>query len=503
MNKNILFIIFLIFFIWGLSFISALEWHYGSTHVHTGYSTWWGYDGQSSTTGDNCIPNSLEGPSNSNPLFLGLGYTVTELRDQAANLNLDWLAFSDHSYCLDSSEFDNVKNDCQNAQSSGFSCLWGEELSAAEIVSDIEAHPLVTNCNPFGIGDDGEAHLGAYGINNFIAQTPVAEHCPDDPDVQEGIGNISQSGFSIMNHPYMTWGGFEFMDFESRDAVTGYTGIEIWNGEWDEGAGLLLVNSRDNDAKSLWVRKLQNGERVYAYGGTDSHYTANTINYNLVGVNSLTHSALESALSAGTNVVSNNGYVVIEAKKNSQSTWTQMGGEISANTNDILNMRINYNLNHACTLRLYKSTIGSSVELTHYGPVNLNAGSNIITLPNLALANPTEMYFRAECIGSGGDYRTYTNPIWLSVLSQSCQCGNWVPGTCGGGSCGAGQRLETRTCNPSACSAETRCVNDASCSSGGGGVSNCTEPDYEECIRATAGNCDVSIAINRYSSVNT
>ena len=76
--------------------------------------------------------------------------------------------------------------------------------------------------------------MGAYGIDAFISQTPAAEHCPSSPNVQTGINTINQNGFSIINHPYMTWNGIEFLDFESRNAVTNHIGIEIWNGEWDE-----------------------------------------------------------------------------------------------------------------------------------------------------------------------------------------------------------------------------------------------------------------------------
>src|SRR3989344_491961 len=98
--------------------ISAVEWVEGSLHQHTGYSTWWGYDGNPLTFGDDCQPRALE--------LHFLGYTVEELKEEALNLDLNWLAFSDHSYCINSSEFNTVKTDCQNAQDSSFSCLWGE-----------------------------------------------------------------------------------------------------------------------------------------------------------------------------------------------------------------------------------------------------------------------------------------------------------------------------------------------------------------------------------------
>jgi len=102
----------------------------GSLHQHTGYSTPFGISGF--TSDDNCDPQGLEGLS---PLF---GEDVAELARQADNLNLDYLGFSDHSYCIDSGEFNTVRDDCntEDANRAGFTCLMGEEVSAAEIVDD-------------------------------------------------------------------------------------------------------------------------------------------------------------------------------------------------------------------------------------------------------------------------------------------------------------------------------------------------------------------------------
>lgn len=44
-----------------------------------------------------------------------------------------------------------------------------------------------------------------------------------------------------------------------------------------------------------------------------------------------------------------------------------------------------------------------------------------------------------------------------------CSCGAWTNGACGGGSCPSNQRLQTRSCTPSGCSSQSRCVADAAC----------------------------------------
>ncbi|HOX29695.1 MAG TPA: hypothetical protein P5080_00330 [Candidatus Paceibacterota bacterium] len=47
---------------------------------------------------------------------------------------------------------------------------------------------------------------------------------------------------------------------------------------------------------------------------------------------------------------------------------------------------------------------------------------------------------------------------------SACSCGSWsTAGTCGTGGCTLLQKLQTRTCNPAACLAETQCVADPTC----------------------------------------
>ena len=481
MKRIFVFLIFAVFLVFSISLVSSTSWETGSLHQHTGYSTWWGYDGNAFTFGDDCQPRILEGPQNL------LGYEVDELKDKALDENLDWLGFSDHSYCINSSEFNIVKSDCQNAQSGSFSCLSGEELSTQDSEGDDESF-LVQFCeNP----STGEAHIGGYGIDSFIPQSPEAVHCPTSPTAQNGINSINSQGISIINHPYNNYllGG-DFLDFDGIDSVSGETGIEIWNGEWA---------SDDESGKNKWLNYLQQDKRIFAFGGTDSHAGPNRKNYNVVRVNSLDHANLEAGLRTGTSTVSNNGYVTIEAKTNTQGSWTQMGGQNDANKNDILTIRVTYsNIAETCTLKLLRSEIGSYTE--HYYTYTLS-GSSQFTV-DYPLVDEGDYYFRAECIGSGGDDRTYTNPIWVDVLSQSCQCTDWTPGSCGGGTCDADQRSYTRSCTPDGCAAESECRYDPTCEDSGGGVNDCEEPGYEWCIESEYQSCTVSLAMNVYENVN-
>jgi len=215
----ILFVIFTVLLISEES--SAINFYRGSLHQHTGFSNLYGYDSNPFTTHDNCLPIGLEGHF--------IGYEVQELADEAANLGLDYLGFSDHSYCIDAGEFGTVRNDCVGARNGTFACLVGLELSTEDVLGDNES---LLHCYT-GANGRGEAHIGAYGINTFIFQTPPSVHCPSSPSAQAGINAISnQGGISILNHPHPSPTTSTFLDFESIYDVSGYTGVEIWNNDF-------------------------------------------------------------------------------------------------------------------------------------------------------------------------------------------------------------------------------------------------------------------------------
>ena len=134
MKKIYLTILIVIIFISLISHLVLADTPYcGSLHQHTGYSTIYGYNGIfQAGFGDDCFPYTLEGHT--------IGYTVEELKEDALDKNLDWLAFSDHSYCIDTTEFNTVRDNCDaedNARAD-FACLMGEEISTQDISGDGE-----------------------------------------------------------------------------------------------------------------------------------------------------------------------------------------------------------------------------------------------------------------------------------------------------------------------------------------------------------------------------
>jgi hypothetical protein len=130
----------------------------------------------------------------------------------------------------------------------------------------------------------------------------------------------------------------------------------------------------------------------------------------------------------------------------------------------------------------YGVGMGTCVQLGSGGYYCYASGSNCLTIPLGELCNEfgakcqniTECtgYYTRECaVQLDGLCRalecnpavtcseTAPNCYW----SASCSCASWTNGSCGGGSCSATQRQQTRTCTPSGCDSQTRCVSDVTC----------------------------------------
>ena len=344
-GNRILLIIFMIMLL--IPLISAAEWYYGTMHDHTGYSSVLGYDGSYFAYSDNCW---IESATLLNPI--DTGYSIFDLKDQAKSLGSSWQSYSDHSYCLDSTELNTVKNDCNTVDQddSDFTCLSGEELSVKEDVSDVEWFCVAEKYHT-------AAHLGAVGISDYVTQTPSDVYCPNEKGSQEGINAInSNNGVSIMHHPESNdW------DFDSINEVYGADGIEIWNGEWENG---LTWKANNDEVIDLWKSFLLDGKKYYAYGGTDTHGSATTINYNAAYMSSLTQSNLKDALKNGKNTVTNNGLLYIELKHSYSNQWYMQGSTVDVCYGDSdVEVKATYEgINHPCKITIYKGVKDDNQE---------------------------------------------------------------------------------------------------------------------------------------------
>ena len=62
------------------------------------------------------------------------------------------------------------------------------------------------------------------------------------------------------------------------------------------------------------------------------------------------------------------------------------------------------------------------------------------------------------------------------TINTPCSCSSWQKGACGEGNCSSVQRFQMRTCTPSGCALESRCIDDPNCLP----ISEIEKPSAEE-----------------------
>jgi len=99
-----------------------------------------------------------------------------------------------------------------------------------------------------------------------------------------------------------------------------------------------------------------------------------------------------------------------------------------------------------------------------YTECSWDSGSNICNITNkgfLGCCGPGSGPYCGD--GSCNGTETCATCPGDCGACPACNCGNWVNGVCGGGSCTATQREQTRTCVPAGCEAGTQCIVDPTC----------------------------------------
>ncbi|MFH0861151.1 MAG: CehA/McbA family metallohydrolase [Candidatus Altiarchaeota archaeon] len=366
--------------------LSTSEWYEGDLHIHTGYSSREGYDKNLQTEGDNC-PKEL---------ITDQGYTLQELESHSKGVGLDWITVTDHSYCLDESEWETLKSECSGLIDSDFLCIIGQEVSVKEDCTSNDYEGACTRESLFT--PKGVSHLGVRGHSQFIQTSPPNVWCPDSPGQQETINSVnSRGGVTIINHPSHIQ-----YDWESSSCTSGETGVEIWNGDTPE-----------QDDIEFWKSRLLQGDHPYGFGGTDSHDELNTKVYTSCYMFSLSESNLLSALHGGRCFVSNSHEVETKLFKNKDYTG-MMGDTVTANSYDELDFDTYWTLKENPTtprLSIYAGKIGDSHEDMIYYKLLTGSSSGGVGLP----ISPDDMtYYRVE-IRSIDRKNTFSNPIWVEI----------------------------------------------------------------------------------------
>lgn len=364
------------------------NWYFGDLHVHTGYSSIAGYDGIASDPYDcdNCF-RELENES---------GYTIGQLRNNTWSCGRKWLTITDHSYCID------LSNDCGVNE-------WDHILQEVGIYSypNYPNEPvLIVRGEEASLEEDSywctadlACHLGGQFMNTYISGGSVTQ----DHTSQQGINLVNwQNGLTIINHPmnlYWDW---------CSEGNSGETGVEIWNGEWD---------NYDVNAVQYWVRRLLRGDKTYAFSGSDTHDSIEDAHpMNGVYLTEFSASGLKYALQNGHSFVTNGPALVLWGwSSSSPFEYNQclMGNTVPRLPGETVILQVYYDTWNAQPgyIYIYRGVVGQSYDIpiaSHYA-----SGSDYHFFYDVP--SGSNVYYRAEFISGDGIHRCLTNPVWTAL----------------------------------------------------------------------------------------
>jgi len=381
-------------------------WHFGEFHCHTDYTS-----------------DQVE-----------FGAPLNASRQLAEAMGLTFFCATDHSYDLDDDPDSYLKNDPSlkkwhsfqddvrrlNQSNSSFIIIPGEEVSAGNS-KNRNVHFLVLN-HPELLPGDGDS------AEKWLRTKP-------NLSIKEILTRINSNSLAFAAHPgvqppFLEWllvrrGKWNLQDCSN----SGLHGLQIWNGT-DEGL---------NEGKSLWIKRLLQGKRIFISGGNDAHGNFNRFrqvglpfftlreNYEHLFGKVRTGVFLEDKFSLPTllkafkngRMLITNGPFVELLVKNDRNESAKSGDCISGKnfkidlrclsspefgklselriyTGDLINRKE----------RLFKSVLNFSDLFKHHEQLQMRK-------------NSTPSYLRVELFSENKNevLKCFTNPIWL----------NWTP----------------------------------------------------------------------------
>jgi len=380
----------------------AGTWHFGDLHVHD-------CKDEASIFGRRGCPTCY-----AESLNWGDDNSLAEMKDQYEAMGADWFTITSHSYCLESaSEYNQVKSQANSLSGSDFLVIPDTELNSEEEgpqEGDDIANLICWN---------GVNHMGAHWITSWKpgGTEGLLEFC-NEPiyGFRDNVREIrSEGGFGIICHPAVDafgWNSYQYA--HGFDREDGFRGVEIWNGPSQTGQSGLV---------NWWVRKLLDGELLYAYSGSDTHDDVFDYGWNHVYVAGVFNSNnLKKALKSGRLYISNYQSLVVLLRNPSSERWALMGGGFSIIPETDLEIAIYYDFGTKIgNISLYKGIIGNSGETLFHQEAGLG-GSGWLYVEDPSPASSGVVYYRAYSnVTSGGTFTAYTNPVWARILPGSNQ----------------------------------------------------------------------------------
>lgn len=209
-------------------------------------------------------------------------------------------------------------------------------------------------------------HMLAVGIHSA-----VAPHADRQAAINEAI---ALGGIAILNHP--NWQtAFTHWKQETLEQLTGYTGIEIFNGVVERSEGAALATDR-------WDRLLSTGRRVFGFAHDDMHIPERDLERGWLMVQSRERNAASVLDAIRTGAFYASTGVTVQAIRVED-------GVLRVVTHDA--GRIRFIASHGRELA-YRDAAEASYAIT----------------------GEEGGYVRAECFGDGAKM-AWTQPVWISA----------------------------------------------------------------------------------------
>ncbi|GAI01154.1 unnamed protein product, partial [marine sediment metagenome] len=326
-------------------------WHAGDMHTHSWY-----------TYADWIVSGEFGPPPE----------TMAEI---AKACGLDFVVLTDHTdYWLNEEGYSDMISETTSITSTDFLMLQGEEVMCAWAARKIWGHAPELLC---------------LAPEWFISRSPY--------DAQSVLERTYQAGGLVfVAHPVT--GQWDFGNMH------GYEGLEVWNGDWDDGDEWTLkkwdelLQAEKDPADGFWV----------GIGNSDAHDLRSlgiTRTYVYLP-RGLSEAELKKALQEGHCVFSNGPLTVFELQNCGRTTEIGELAIVPPNT----------------TLSFYFDwTEGvDRIELYKDGDL-LTTSTGAVTLPRIYDSVGSSHYFRCVGRSTDGHFKCFTNPIWVKVGSPDAE----------------------------------------------------------------------------------
>ncbi len=314
-------------------------------------------------------------------------------------LGLDWITITDHSFDLNPQRWNNFLNDCHDYSSPSFLVIAGEEVSCYLPGTTQYNHYLAYNITDFIPGGEWEA-IGSDTSSDYTPAEVVSK-----VNEQGGIGYVA--------HPLYD---DEFRD-PWQDYSLNFTGLQIWNGKggnWE---------SKLNGGLTIWKELLLDGRKVYIEGGSDAHgdlngafATVRTYGY----TTNLTKHGILRALRNGNSIMTDGPLVIFDINGEMIGNSLSLNNGTNATLHILWNSTAEFGIINSISVK--KGVINETEEINFTTIQPSSIEKNTLRDERELIISPNEScYYRVEVFSTttnGEQYRCYTNPIWVDVVSE-------------------------------------------------------------------------------------